>query len=189
MDKANRLSKQIQFNRLDEYEKVMISNLLEFNWDSEPQMISNLLHFPHIMPEDRRLKFVVKGLREDKQPYYNLAAATGVASLRLQGAEAEELIEILKGMTTKQHGIIAVRAFMTLAELLTHPADTSFVLKFMYKSKSNLRYNSLDWLLENVKDKSELLALLGDKCIPEDVREESTERVKMDTFELDGKGK
>ena len=188
LDNANRLSKQLHFSRLDEYEKDMVRNLLEVNWESEPQMVSNLLHFPHIMPDDQRLIFLIRGLREEKQPYYNLAAATGIASLKLQGSEAAELIEILKDMSTNQNGIVAVRAFMTLADLLKHPADTSFVLKFMYKSKSNLRYNSLDWLLENVQDRSEILDLLADKSIPDDVREESTERVKMDTFDIDRRG-
>lgn len=178
----------IDFSRLDEYEKDMVKNILEFNWDTEHQMVSNLLHFPHIMPDDKRLKFVIKGLREEKQPYYNLAAATGVASIKLQGEDAEEIVQILKDISTKQHGIVAVRAFMTLAELLKHPKDTSFVLKFMYKSKSNLRYNSLDWLIENVKDKNELLSLLADKCIPKDVKEESEERVKGEALEMDDRG-
>ena len=51
----------------------------------------------------------------------------------------------------------------------------------MHKSKSNLRYNSLDWLLHNVKDKKELLLLLEDKSIPEDVKQEAIDRVKSST--------
>ena len=179
LDEANRLSKKIDYIQLAEYEKDMIQNILEYNWDSENQMVSNLLHFPHIMPEDKRFKWLLKGLREEKQPYYNLAAATGAAGLKLQGGEAEQIFEVLKNTSTSQHGIVAIRAFMSLADHLKHPKDTPFVLKFMHKSKSHLRYNSLDWLIENVKDKKELLSLLEDKCIPEDVRQEAIDRINM----------
>ena len=64
LDEANRLSKKLGFVQLKEYEKDMIKNILEYNWDSEHQMVSNLLHFPHIMPEDKRLKWLLKGLKE-----------------------------------------------------------------------------------------------------------------------------
>lgn len=178
LDEANRLSKKIDFVQLEEYEKDMIQNILEYNWDSEHQMVSNLLHFPHIMPEDKRLKWLLKGLKEEKQSYYILAAATGVAGLKLQGKDSEEIVELLKNISTSQNGMVALRAFMSLADHLNHPHDTPFVLKFMYKSKSNLRYNSLDWLIENVKDRKELLSLFEDKAIPEDVRQEAIDRVK-----------
>ncbi|KAJ7380364.1 hypothetical protein OS493_008816 [Desmophyllum pertusum] len=75
--------------------------------------------------------------------------------------------------------MVALRAFMSLADYLKHPKDTAFVLKFMHKSKSNLRYNSLDWMIENVTDKKELLALFEDKEIPEDVKQEAIDRVKI----------
>lgn len=177
LDEANRLSKKINFIELAENEKDMIRNILEYNWDSENQMVSNLLHFPHIMPEDKRLKWLLKGLREEKHPYYVLAAATGVAGLKLQGKDTEEIVELLKDISTSQPGMVALRAFMSLVDYLTHPKDTQFVLKFMQKSQSNLRYNSLDWLIENVKDKKELLSLLEDKAIPEDVKLEAIDRV------------
>ena len=178
LDEANRLSKKIDYVQLAEYEKDMIQNILEFNWDSEHQMVSNLLHFPHIMSEDKRLKWLLKGLGEEKQSYYVLAAATGVAGLKLQGKDTEEIVELLKNISTTQNGMVALRAFMSLADYLKHPKDTAFVLKFMHKSKSNLRYNSLDWLIENVTDKKELLALFEDKEIPEDVKQEAIDRVK-----------
>lgn len=177
LDEANRLSKKINFIELAENEKDMIRNILEYNWDSENQMVSNLLHFPHIMPEDKRLKWLLKGLREEKHSYYVLAAATGVAGLKLQGKDTEEIVELLKDISTSQPGMVALRAFMSLVDYLTHPKDTQFVLKFMQKSQSNLRYNSLDWLIENVKDKKELLSLLEDKAIPEDVKLEAIDRV------------
>lgn len=191
LDEANRLSKKIDFFQLEEYEKDMIQNILEYNWDSENQMVSNLLHFPHIMPEDKRLKWLLKGLKEEKHSYYVLAAATGVAGLKLHGKDTEEIVELLKNISTSsQHGMVALRAFMSLVEYLKHPKDTSFVLKFMHKSKSNLRYNSLDWLLHNVKDKKELLLLLEDKSIPEDVKQEAIDRVKSSTdSEEQGKNK
>ena len=177
LDEANRLSKKIDYVQLEEYEKDMIRNILEYNWDSEHQMVSNLLHFPHIMPEDKRLKWILKGLREEKQSYYVLAAATGVAGLKLQGKDSEEIVELLKKISTSQYGMVALRAFMSLADYLKHPKDTPFVMTFMHKSKSNLRYNSLDWLTENVKDRKELISLFEDKSIPEDVRLEAIDRV------------
>lgn len=177
LDEANRLSKKIDYFQLAANEKDMIRNILEYNWDTENQMVSNLLHFPHIMPDDKRLKWLLKGLKEEKHPYYVLAAATGVAGLKLQGKDAEEIVELLKDISTSQPGMVALRAFMSLVDYLKHPKDTQFVLKFMHKSNSNLRYNSLDWLIENVKDKKELLSLLEDKAIPEDVKLEAIDRV------------
>lgn len=129
------------------------------------------------MPEDKRLKWLLKGLKEEKHSYYVLAAATGVAGLKLAGKDVEEIVELLKNISTSQPGMVALRAFMSLADYLKHPKDTPFVVKFMHKSKSNLRYNSLDWLIENVKDKKELLSLLEDKAIPEDVKLEAIDRV------------
>lgn len=187
LDEANRLSKKISYCQLAENEKNMVTNILEFNWDSEIQMVSNLLHFPHIMPDDKRLKWLLKGLKEQKHPYYVLAAATGVAGLKLQGQDAEEIVELLKGLSTSQPGVVALRAFMSLVEHLTHPKDTQFVLKFMHKSKSNLRYNSLDWLIENIKDTNELLSLLEDQEIPEDVKLEAIDRVNTPESEVQGK--
>ena len=187
LDEANRLSKKISYCQLAENEKNMVTNILEFNWDSEIQMVSNLLHFPHIMPDDKRLKWLLKGLKEQKHPYYVLAAATGVAGLKLQGQDAEEIVELLKDLSTSQPGVVALRAFMSLVEHLTHPKDTQFVLKFMHKSKSNLRYNSLDWLIENIKDTNELLSLLEDEEIPEDVKLEAIDRVNTPESEVQGK--
>lgn len=184
LDEANRLSKKISYCQLAENEKNMVTNILEFNWDSEIQMVSNLLHFPHIMPDDKRLKWLLKGLKEQKHPYYVLAAATGVAGLKLQGQDADEIVELLKDLSTSQPGVVALRAFMSLVEHLTHPKDTQFVLKFMHKSKSNLRYNSLDWLIENIKDTNELLSLLEDQEIPEDVKLEAIDRVNTPESEV-----
>lgn len=172
-----RLAKKIDYEQLDEYERKMINNILDYNWNEEHLMVSNLLHAPHIIPDDIRLKTLIKGLREEKQPYYALAAATGIASLQLEGPDAEKIIELLKNLSTHKQGTIAVRGFMTLAGLLRHPQDTSFVVKFMYKSQSILRYNSLDWLIANIQDKTELLKILEDKCMPEEVRKEATDRV------------
>lgn len=190
LDEANRLSKKIDYVHLEDYEKDMVRNILEFNWDSQHQMVSNLLHFPRIMPEDKRVKWILKGLREEKQSYYVLAAATGVAGLKLHGKDSEEIVELLKNISTSQNGMVALRAFMSLADYLKHPKDTPFVMKFMKKSKSNLRYNSLDWLIENVKDRKELLSLFEDESIPEDVRLEAVERVNNSTdSEAQGKVK
>lgn len=184
LDEANRLSKKISYSQLAENEKNMVRNILDDNWDSENQMVSNLLHFPHIMPDDKRLKWLLKGLKEEKHPYYVLAAATGVAGLKLPGKDAEEIVELLKDLSTSQPGVVALRAFMSLVEYLTHPKDTQFVLKFMHKSKSNLRYNSLDWLIENVKDKKELLSLLEDQAIPDDVKIDAMDRVNTPDSEV-----
>lgn len=66
--------------------------------------------------------------------------------------------------------MVVLCVFMLLVEYLKYFNDIFFVLKFMYKFKLNLCYNLLDWLIENVKDKKELLFLFEDKVILEDVR-------------------
>ncbi|XP_032233796.1 uncharacterized protein LOC5509081 isoform X2 [Nematostella vectensis] len=177
LDEAMRLAKKLDYEKLDEYDKKMVTSILDCNWDEEHLMVSNLLHAPHIIPKDVRLKTIIKGLREEKQPYYALAAATGITSLKLDGAEADQIIDLLKNCSTHQRGTIAIRAFMTLAGLLKHPQDTDFVVKFMHKANSNLRYNSLDWLIANVRDKNEIIGLLQDKHIPDDVRQEAIDKV------------
>lgn len=183
MDEARRAAKRLQCKELEEYEKDMVKNLLEYNWNEEPQMVSNLLHFPLIIAPEVRQGYLLKGLKEEEIQYYTLAASCGLSELTLSQSEVAQFIDILKTLSTSRHGLIAVRAFMSLSELLKHPQDTPFVLKFMYKANSMLRFHSLDWLIANVKNTSELVALLEDKHIPEEVRQEALDKVNNASFD------
>ena len=186
LDEARRLAKRIECKELEECEKDMVTNLLEYNWNEEPQMVSNLLHFPLMISPEMRLKYLLKGLKEEKIQYYVVAASCGVSELALAESEVDQFMDILKEISTSRHGMIAVRAFMSLSELLKHPQDTPFLLKFMYKANSMLRFHSLDWLIANVKNTAELLALLDDKQIPEEVRQEALDKVNNASFDKEG---
>lgn len=177
------MAKRLECKELEEYEKDMVRNLLEYNWTEEPQMVSNLLHFPLVIDPELRLRYLLKGLKEEKIQYYIVAASCGLSELTLTESEVDEFIDILKTISTSRYGMIAVRAFMSLSELLKHPQDTPFVLKFMYKANSMLRFHSLDWLIANVKVTSELLALLEDKQIPDEVRQEALDKVNNASFD------
>lgn len=134
LDEANRLSKKINYFQLADNEKDMIRNILEYNWDTENQMVSNLLHFPHIMPDDKRLKWLLKGLKEEKHPYYVLAAATGVAGLKLQGKDVEEIVELLKDI---QHRSLVWWPFAHLCHWLT-TWSTQKILNLCWSLCTNL---------------------------------------------------
>ena len=64
MDEARRAAKRLQCKELEEYEKDMVKNLLEYNWNEEPQMVSNLLHYPLIIAPEVRQGYLLKGLKE-----------------------------------------------------------------------------------------------------------------------------
>ena len=64
MDEARRAAKRLQCKELEEYEKDMVKNLLEYNWNEEPQMVSNLLHYPLIIAPEVMQGYLLKGLKE-----------------------------------------------------------------------------------------------------------------------------
>lgn len=186
MDYARRLVKSLRLS--SEYDDLMIRNILDNNWDTEPQMVSNLLHFPSVIPKDLRLKSLLRGLRETERPYYVLAASHGLSSLDMASEDKDEIEEIkqqLQQTTLKSQGVVAIQAFVALGNLLRHPQDTEYVARYLHCAKSTLHYNALTWILANVKDKGEVTKILENKSVPEDIREEGLERLETDL--IDGK--
>lgn len=182
LDYARRLVKCLKSS--SDYDEVMIRNILDNNWDTEPQMVSNLLHFPSVIPEDLRLPSLLRGLQETKILYYVLAASNGLCSLDLtKESDVSDIKEKLKEATLKPQGDLAIHGFMALGKLLCHPEDTEFVLRFLHCDKSTLHYNALAWILANVKDKNEVRKILENKAVPEDIREEGLERLESDLIE------
>lgn len=184
LDYARRLVKCLKSS--SDYDEIMIRNILDNNWDTEPQMVSNLLHFPSVIPKDLRLPSLLRALQETKRSYYVLAASNGLCSLDLSKENDAELADIkkqLKEATLKPQGDIAVHAFMALGKLLHHPEDTEFVMRFLHCEKSTLHYNALTWILANVKDKNEVKKILENKAVPEDIKEEGLERLESDLIE------
>ena len=183
LDYARRLVKCLKSSS-DSYDELMIRNILDNNWDTEPQMVSNLLHFPSIIPEDLRLSSLLRGLQETKILYYVLAASNGLCSLDLtKESDVSDIKAKLKEATLKPQGDLAIHGFMALGKLLCHPEDTEFVLRFLHCDKSTLHYNALAWILANVKDKNEVRKILENKAVPEDIREEGLERLESDLIE------
>lgn len=184
LDYARRLVKSL--NSSNKYDEVMIRNILNNNWDTEPQMVSNLLHFPSVIPNDLRLPSLLRGLQETKRSYYILAASHGLSSLDLASENenhVKEIKEQLKTTTMRPQGVIAIHAFTALGRLLRHPEDTEFVLRFLHCDKSTLHHNALTWIFLNIKDKSEVKKILENKAVPEDIREEGLERLETDLID------
>ncbi|XP_046859113.1 uncharacterized protein LOC124452580 isoform X2 [Xenia sp. Carnegie-2017] len=182
LDYARRLAKSLKSS--SKYDEIMIRNIIDHNWDTEPQMVSNLLHFPLVIPKDLRLPSLLRGLSESERPYYILAASNGLSSLDLSKEnDTSSIKEKLKEATLRPQGDIAIHAFMALGKLLRHPEDTEFVLRFLHCAKSTLHYNALTWILVNVKDVNEVRKILENKAVPEDIREEGLERLESDLIE------
>lgn len=59
-------------------------------------MVLNLLYFLYIMLDDKCLKWLLKGLKEEKYFYYVLVVVIGVVGLKLLGKDVEEIVELLK---------------------------------------------------------------------------------------------
>ena len=157
----------IAFNvrQLSAHDVTMIRKVIQENWEDEEQMVSNLLQFPHLIPEDIRMESLKRGLTDLECPYYILSAAVGLQRIPLDEQQWGQFLGVLKEACLHDVGMVSMRAFMTLQPKLKHPDDTTFITDILKQPKSSLFQNALTWLIMKVKEKSEIMAILQDSGI------------------------
>ena len=128
-------------------------------------MVSNLLQFPHLIPEDMRVDCLRRGLTDLESPYYILSACVGMQRLTLKDSEWEQCFDALKQACLHEIGIVAMRAFMTLQPRLRHPNHTRFITDILRRPKSSLFQNALTWLIIQVQSKTEIMKTLNEAGI------------------------
>jgi len=145
LDDAVHLSQNVL---LSEENQKAIRNVIQDYWYSKPQAVSNLLQNAWIIPEDIRLETLYKGLKEDKQRYFVLAAAVGTQSLPNNLVDMQ-MIDVLIGSVANNDGPIAARAFTSLEEKLKHPRDTVRVIPFLKHPDGTVRHNTRAWIIRH----------------------------------------
>ena len=161
----------VNLRQLGPHDIVMVRKVLEENWEDEEQMVSNLLQFPFLIPEDIRIECLKRGFNDLECPYYILSSAVGLQ--RLNTTESEKLNELsveLKKACLHEIGMVAMRAFITLHPQLKFPEDTQFIADILKRPRSTLFQNALTWLMMQLKDRNEMIKILNETGIPMDVK-------------------
>lgn len=151
--------------QLSAHDVTMLRKVIQENWEDEEQMVSNLLQFPHLIPEDIRMESLKRGLSDLECPYYILSAAVGLQRIPIDEQKWEQFLGVLKQACLHDVGMVSMRAFMTLQPKLKHPDDTTFITDILKRPKSTLFQNALTWLIMKVKEKSEIMTILQDSGI------------------------
>ena len=163
----------IAFNlkQLGPHDVVLVRKVLEENWEDEEQMVSNLLQFPFLIPEDIRIESLKRGFKDLECPYYILSSAVGLQRLNAKDSgKVDEVREELKKACLHDIGMVAMRAFITLHPFLKYPDDVQFIAQILQRPRSTLFQNAVSWLMIQVKDKSELFEILTNSGLPGDIK-------------------
>ena len=163
----------IAFNlrQLGPRDVVMVRKVLEENWEDEEQMVSNLLQFPFLIPDDIRIESLKRGFQDLDCPYYILSSAVGLQRLDIsESGQMDYLKEELKKSCLHEIGMVAMRAFITLYPHLKYPNDAQFIVSILQRPRSTLFQNALTWLILNVKNKNEITELLNKSCLAVDTK-------------------
>eukprot|EP00795_Rhopilema_esculentum_P013840 gene13840-4778_t len=145
---------------LDHHDVIMVRKILEENWEDEEQMVSNLLQYPHLIPEDIRIQSLKRGLHDVESPYYILSSSVGLQRIQLCDGDWEQVVEGLKKACLHETGVVSMRAFMTLQPKLEYPRDLEFIIDILRQPKSALFQNTLIWLTIKANEKSEILKII-----------------------------
>lgn len=156
--------------KLDPHDVIMVRKVLEENWEDEEQMVSNLLQYPFLIPEDMRMESLKRGMDDFECPYYTLSSAVGLQRLDAESGKCSELTGELKRACLHDIGMVAMRAFITLHPHLKLPEDGQFITGILKQPKSTLFQNALTWLLIEVKDKNEMMELLNGSNVTAEVK-------------------
>lgn len=125
------------------------------------QAISNLLMYPDLIPENKRIGYILAGLRETNFTYLVLASVVGLGQLNIEALPDQlitQLIEQIINVTKSDSGVIAERASVFLAERLWHFGDTytSQIIELLDHPSKVVQHNTLVALiplvgLENIR--------------------------------------
>jgi hypothetical protein len=132
---------------LEEVDVRRIRSTLE-EWHNE-QAVANLLFYPRLIPEELRVKSIVRGLDERRQPYYVLAAAVGVQEMEVSTLTEEEMTVIrdrLLRVVASDSSIVAKRASVSLQTFLKK-SDGETVCSLLGHPDETVRHNLLAWLV------------------------------------------
>jgi hypothetical protein len=135
---------------LDQNDQAVVQVILQ-DW-RPAQAVANLLFHVDKIPEDLRGAAVLRGLNDQSQPYFQLAATAGLQSLEpaaLHSAEAatirKRLLQILQ-----TDSLVAARASVTVDGWL----DASFappLCRLLDHPNETVRHNLLAWLILHVE--------------------------------------
>lgn len=164
---------------LTDRDKDMIRKILDHNWDDEEQMVSNLLQFPYLLPEDIRLSCLQRGLEGSEIPYYIISASVGIQRLQFDENELQSLTKILRKAIVNEHAAVCMRAFITLQPYLHYPTDISVFVDILKSKKSPLHDGALSWLVLHVNDKKELINILKDGVVPSQLISNAEKKMDM----------
>ncbi|XP_065655539.1 uncharacterized protein LOC100199092 isoform X4 [Hydra vulgaris] len=145
---------------LSDRDTKMIRKIIEENWDDEVQMVSNLLQYPNLIPEDIRVSSIIKGLEDEEMPYYILSASVGAQKLKLNEDCMKLIFDPLRKAVFNDQGVISMTAFTTMLPYLSFPDDINLILNIIKKKKSALQDCAISWLVLKVQNKTELLSIL-----------------------------
>jgi len=148
------------FQNFNDDDKIVVEKVLESNWSTEDQMVSNLLQYPFLIPSHLQFKFISQALDDYASPYYILSAAVGLHKIKVKDIQLQKIIKQLKAAVLCEYGTVAMRAFIALQPFLKYPDDVDFFTTILNNKKNPLQDTSISWLVLNVKDKNELLQLL-----------------------------
>ena len=174
--------------QLSAHDVTMIRKVIQENWEDEEQMVSNLLQFPHLIPEDIRMESLKRGLIDLECPYYILSAAVGLQRIPIDEQQWGQFLGVLKQACLHDVGMVSMRAFMTLQPKLKHPDDTTFITDILKQPKSSLFQNALTWLIMKVKEKSEIMTTLQDSGITAEAIQKA-EKIVDEQLKIQDNGK
>ena len=145
-------------------------------WRDE-QAVSNLLIHSHLIPDDIRVASLVRGLDEEAQVYYILAAVVGIGGIdrtAISSADRTALRERLLGLISSDDSIVAERATVSLPVVLTSD-DGPLVSRELAHPNETVRHNLLSWLLKEFDPESSpaLLDLIDASGVSDDTKDES----------------
>ena len=106
---------------LDEQDDARIHEVLSA-WEDVPA-VANLLMYPEVVVEDERMPALLRGLRDDAEPYLALAASVGLQRLAEDPLEddpeddeelRDEVVAALRDVIARSDGALAARAQLAL---------------------------------------------------------------------------
>lgn len=142
------------------HEENVVQKIIETNWETEEQMVSNLLQNAFLIPSSVRTPTLKKALQDVERPYYILSASVGIQCLHVDGDLSESIITQLfpdlKEALFNEHGVVAMRAFIALQPHLTYPSHSQLFYDILKTKRNVLHEVSISWLVLHIGDTQEL---------------------------------
>lgn len=172
------LEARSNLRQLDEKDIKKIRSTLK-KWNS-PQAVSNLLFHPFLIPEDIRASYLLKGLKDKKNPYYILASVVGLQGIDSTGFSKEQrkaIKECLISALKTSEGIISARASISVRDYFS-PEDTSTMFELLNHPDEATRHNILCWLIRIMEEKGSgaFVSMARNSNMPEHTQKEAIDK-------------